>query len=64
MAADGEKQMAVDTSAGCRRLRCRITRMLAARWPDWRSLCGALVGPVAPSVVSGVFEHLARAKAV
>jgi predicted phosphodiesterase len=36
------------------------TRMLAAGWPDERSVRGALVDPVAPSVVTELFERLAR----
>jgi hypothetical protein len=34
--------------------------MLAAGWPDERSVRGALVDPVAPSVVTELFERLAR----
>ncbi len=36
------------------------TRMLAAGWPDERSVRGALVDPVAPRVVTELFEQLAR----
>jgi predicted phosphodiesterase len=36
------------------------TRMLAAGWPDERSVRGALVDPVAPSVVTELFQRLAR----
>ena len=36
------------------------TRMLTAGWPDERSVRGALVDPVAPSVVTELFEQLAR----
>ncbi|MFL5863081.1 MAG: metallophosphoesterase family protein [Solirubrobacteraceae bacterium] len=35
------------------------TRMLAAGWPDERSVRGALVDPVPPSVVTELFEQLA-----
>ena len=36
------------------------TRMLAAGWPDERSVRGALVDPVAPSVITELFEQLAH----
>ena len=36
------------------------TRMLAAGWPDERSVRGALVDPVAPSVVTELFEQRAH----
>jgi predicted phosphodiesterase len=35
-------------------------RMLAAGWPDERSVRGALVDPVAPSIVTELFEQLAH----
>lgn len=35
-------------------------RMLAAGWPDERSVRGALVDPVAPNVVTELFEQLAH----
>jgi predicted phosphodiesterase len=36
------------------------TRMLAAGWPDERSVRGALVDPVAPTFVTELFEQRAR----
>jgi putative phosphoesterase len=36
------------------------TRMLAAGWPDERSIGGALTDPVEPLVVTRIFEDLAR----
>ena len=36
------------------------TRMLAAGWPDERSVRGALVDPVTPSVLTDLFEQLVR----
>jgi len=36
------------------------TRMLAAGWPDERSVRAALVDPVAPNVVTELFEQLAH----
>jgi putative phosphoesterase len=36
------------------------TRMLDAGWPDERSVNAALVEPVEPGVVTGIFEDLAR----
>jgi hypothetical protein len=33
--------------------------MLAAGWPDERSIAGALVEPVEPIVVTRIFEELA-----
>jgi len=35
-------------------------RMLAAGWPDERSVGGALTDPVEPLVVTRIFEDLAR----
>jgi hypothetical protein len=35
-------------------------RMLAAGWPDERSVCAALVDPVAPGVVTELFEKMVR----
>lgn len=35
-------------------------RMLAAGWPDERSVAGALTEPVAPEVVTEIFETLAQ----
>ena len=35
-------------------------RMLAAGWPDERSLRAALLDPVDPAVVTRIFEDLAR----
>lgn len=35
-------------------------RMLAAGWPDARSIGGALTDPVEPLVVTRIFEELAR----
>ena len=35
-------------------------RMLAAGWPDERSVRGALIEPIAPTVVTDLFEQLAR----
>jgi hypothetical protein len=35
-------------------------RMLAAGWPDDRSVRGALIDPVAPNVVTELFEQLAH----
>ena len=37
-------------------------RMLAAGWPDERSLGAALLDPVDPAVVTRIFEELARAQ--
>lgn len=34
--------------------------MLAAGWPDARSIGGALTDPVEPLVVTRIFEELAR----
>ena len=36
-------------------------RMLAAGWPDERSVGASLIEPVAPAVVTDIFEELARA---
>jgi predicted phosphodiesterase len=36
------------------------TRMLAAGWPDERSVRGGLIEPVKPAVVTELFERLAR----
>jgi predicted phosphodiesterase len=36
------------------------TRMLTAGWPDERSVRGALVDPLAPSVITELFERLAH----
>jgi hypothetical protein len=35
-------------------------RILAAGWPDQRSVAGALTDPVEPIVVTRIFEDLAR----
>ena len=35
-------------------------RMLAAGWPDERSVRGGLIEPVAPEVITELFEGLAR----
>jgi predicted phosphodiesterase len=37
------------------------TRMLAAGWPDERSVRGGLIEPVPPLVITELFEQLARA---
>jgi hypothetical protein len=36
------------------------SRMLAAGWPDERSVRGGLIDPVKPTVVTELFEQLAR----
>ncbi len=36
------------------------TRMLAAGWPHERSVRGSLIDPVQPTVVTELFEQLAR----
>jgi predicted phosphodiesterase len=54
--ADGEPELrrtAYDAAAAG-------ARMLAAGWPDARSVGGALTDPVDPTVVTRIFEDLAR----
>ena len=54
---DGEPELRASSYAAAE----AGARILAAGWPDERSVGASLIEPVAPAVVTDIFEELARA---